>query len=376
MRSMAVSSRPIAWLGEKKLSRVMLVFGVVLLLSIVLGTFSYLLVQDLMTMGTYPPGVNVIGVDVSGLTKAEAFDLCNSELEEIINKPVSLNIDNEKYQITPDEIGLKLELGDMIDQVYEKAWSVNIFERMGRRFINKPKEIDAAIAVQSDGKKVEQFVDTALNMINRPPHDTYIDVTSGIPVIVPAKEGRYADRNQLLDQTLKALGTADREVQVDVARSPAAITDEVWGQFIVISLAEHTLTLYNREQPLVQYGVACGSPSYPTPAGIWKIVGKQRNPSWINPGTAWASTMPPYIAPGPGNPLGTRALPLNASGVLIHGTSSDWSIGRSASHGCIRMHMKDVEALFELVEAETPVYIIKAAGNPGFDVTKKPFWQK
>lgn len=373
---MAVSSRPIAWLGEKKLSRVMLVFGVVLLLAIVLGTFSYLLVQDLMTMGTYPPGVNVLGVDVSGLTRAEAFDMCNRELAEIINKPVSLNIDNEKYQITPEEISLKLELGDMVDQAYESAWSVNIFERMARRFINKPREIDAAIAVQSDGEKVEHFVDSALNMINRPPHDTYIDVTSGVPVIVPAKEGRYADRNQLLEETLKALGTADREVQVEVARTPAAITDEVWGKFIVISLADHTLTLYNREEPLAQFGVACGSPSFPTPAGIWKIVGKQRNPSWINPGSAWAATMPPYIAPGPGNPLGTRALPLNASGVLIHGTSSDWSIGRSASHGCIRMHMRDIEALFEMVEPETPVYIIKAAGNPGFDVTKKPFWQK
>jgi lipoprotein-anchoring transpeptidase ErfK/SrfK len=64
------------------------------------------------------------------------------------------------------------------------------------------------------------------------------------------------------------------------------------------------------------------------------------------------------------------------SGVLIHGTPSPWSIGQSVSHSCVRMYMKDVEQLFEMVEANIPVYVIKAAGNPGFDVTKKPFWQK
>lgn len=354
----------------------MLIIGAVLLCAIVIGTFSYLLVQDIMTMGTFPPGVNILGVDVTGLTKAEAVEACNRELTEVIHKPVSLNIDNESYQITPEEIGLKLEIKDMVDQAYGDAWSVNIFERMGRRFINKPKEIDASIAVESDAQKVEQFVDSALGMINRPPHDTYVDVTSGVPVIVPAKDGRSTDKNQLLDETMQALGTADRTVNVEAARTPAEVTDEIWGQLIVINLAEHKLTLYNREQPVAEFGIACGSSAYPTPHGIWKIIGKQRNPSWSNPGTAWAKSMPPYIPPGPGNPLGTRALPLNASGVLIHGTTSDWSIGRSASHGCIRMHRWDVEQLFEMVEVNTPVYIIKAAGNPGFDVTKEPFWKK
>ena len=76
------------------------------------------------------------------------------------------------------------------------------------------------------------------------------------------------------------------------------------------------------------------------------------------------------------NPLGTRAMPLNASGVLIHGTPSPWSVGQSVSHGCVRMYMKDVEQLFDMVEVNTPVYAIRSSGDAGFDVTKKPFWQK
>jgi lipoprotein-anchoring transpeptidase ErfK/SrfK len=86
--------------------------------------------------------------------------------------------------------------------------------------------------------------------------------------------------------------------------------------------------------------------------------------------------MPDTIGPGYSNPLGVRAMPLNASGVLIHGTSNDGSIGTSASHGCIRMHMPDVIKLFDMVEIGTPVYIIQSAGNPGFNVAQTPTWRK
>jgi len=63
------------------------------------------------------------------------------------------------------------------------------------------------------------------------------------------------------------------------------------------------------------------------------------------------------IAPGPGNPLGTRAIYLNAPGIRIHGTYSSSSIGTYASHGCIRMYIADSEELFDLVDTGTRVII-------------------
>jgi lipoprotein-anchoring transpeptidase ErfK/SrfK len=63
------------------------------------------------------------------------------------------------------------------------------------------------------------------------------------------------------------------------------------------------------------------------------------------------------IAPGPGNPLGTRAIYLNAPGIRIHGTYSTSSIGTYASHGCIRMYIEDSEELFELVDMGARVII-------------------
>ena len=66
------------------------------------------------------------------------------------------------------------------------------------------------------------------------------------------------------------------------------------------------------------------------------------------------------IPPGPGNPLGTRWMGISSPYVGIHGTPDAASIGYSASHGCIRMLIPQVEWLFEQVEVGTPVFIVRA----------------
>ncbi|MBK5092512.1 MAG: L,D-transpeptidase/peptidoglycan binding protein [Actinobacteria bacterium] len=376
MRSVGIASRSAGWLGEKKLSRILLLLGGAILVVAVVGIFLFLLIQDMVAFGTFPRSISIVGVDVSGLSKTEALEKCRTDLAELANRPLSLKVDEDNYQASPQEIGLKLEYQTMVDEAYREAWNVNVFERMARRFINRPKTINVSLMAVTDDAKVNDFVNRALGSINRTPQDAYVDVTNGTAVIVPAKDGRQADQNQLLADTKEALGTPERTVNVQATMTPAAVNDSAFGRLLIINLSAHTISLYERDKLLAQYPVACGSPKFPTPIGQWKVILKERNPAWRNPGSAWAKSMPPYIPPGPGNPLGTRALTTNAGGILIHGTPSPWSVGRSVSHGCVRMYMKDVEQLFEMVEVNAPVYIIRAAGDPGFDVTKKPFWQK
>ena len=81
-----------------------------------------------------------------------------------------------------------------------------------------------------------------------------------------------------------------------------------------------------------------------------------KDPTWIPPDSPWAKGLEPIPA-GPGNPLGTRWIGTSAPGVGIHGTPSDWSIGTHASHGCIRMHIWQVEQLYEYVKVGMPVII-------------------
>ena len=71
--------------------------------------------------------------------------------------------------------------------------------------------------------------------------------------------------------------------------------------------------------------------------------------------------MPAMIPPGPGNPLGTRALNWSADGIRFHGTEATYSLGYNASHGCVRMSMPAVEFLYDLVEVGTPIVSVIAS---------------
>lgn len=125
------------------------------------------------------------------------------------------------------------------------------------------------------------------------------------------------------------------------ARAEQALADS--AQRIVISIPDRKLALFERGKLLRIYDVAVGKPATPSPVGLHKVVCKIENPTWYGP----RKTVPA----GRANPLGTRWLGLSAKGYGIHGTNSPASIGKAASHGCVRMRNKDVEELFSLVRA-------------------------
>ncbi len=114
---------------------------------------------------------------------------------------------------------------------------------------------------------------------------------------------------------------------------------------IVVDLSQLRLFLYQGDKLLRSYPVAAGQPAYPTPTGSYRVVSKVMNPTWYPPNSDWAKDAEP-IPPGVANPLGTRWIGTTAPGVGVHGTPDDASIGSYASHGCIRMHIPDVERLF------------------------------
>ena len=137
------------------------------------------------------------------------------------------------------------------------------------------------------------------------------------------------------------------------------VTRKNIGKAIIVTLSHYTVRLYNDGKLEKKYKCAIGQPGFPTPTGKWKVTGKKKNPSWGNPGSDWAKNMPNYIAPGPSNPLGTRAIYLSAPGIRFHGTYKWWSIGHAASHGCMRMKRKDVEDFYPRVPVGTTVWIVK-----------------
>lgn len=376
MTATSATYRSVVWLGMKT-SRVVLVLGSVFLILLLAGLLPFLLAADISAFGRFPQGVRVGGVCVGKLNKREAVAKCREELAVLAAKPLKLKIDDEVYSITPAEIGLGMDYRRMVDEAYNRAWNVNIIERMARRFLNRPAAMNLPILVTCDRKKVSVFVKRAMGSINRSPRNAYIDISTGKAVIVPALDGREADFDQVLAGTMRALDTRNRTVNVPlVKRTPPKVKEVTVRKFILANLGEHTLSLYDRDALLAKYPIACGSKEWPTAIGEWAVVKAEKNPTWYNRGSTWADNMPDSIPPGPGNPLGTRAITINGGGVLIHGTTDTGSIGYSVSHGCIRMYIGDVEALFNHLYIGMPVYIIKRSGEPGFDSSKKPFWKK
>jgi lipoprotein-anchoring transpeptidase ErfK/SrfK len=164
----------------------------------------------------------------------------------------------------------------------------------------------------------------------------------------------------------KLTGVYDKQTQQMVARyqrraelQPSGVftkrTRENFIGRIVIDISQFKLRLIRDGKVVKTYKVAVGQPAYPTPTGNYVVVNKQADPTWTPPPDSdWAKGLGP-IPPGPGNPLGTRWIGTSAPLVGIHGTYAPSSIGTRASHGCIRMHIKDVEELFEQVAVGMPV---------------------
>jgi L,D-transpeptidase ErfK/SrfK len=118
---------------------------------------------------------------------------------------------------------------------------------------------------------------------------------------------------------------------------------------IVVSIPDRKMVVMEGDRAIRIYNVAVGKPSTPSPQGEFRIINRIPNPAWYQPGKV--------VAPGKGNPLGTRWMGLSVLGYGIHGTNAPNSIGKAASHGCIRMRAADLEDLFELVSVGVVVEI-------------------
>jgi lipoprotein-anchoring transpeptidase ErfK/SrfK len=131
-----------------------------------------------------------------------------------------------------------------------------------------------------------------------------------------------------------------------------------YGTVITVSKGEFKLRLFKHLKLRRTFPVAVGQPAYPTPEGRFHIQDKQIDPVWSVPNSPWAGELGGTTVAGgsAANPLKARWMGI-ANGVGIHGTGEDWSIGSAASHGCVRMHVWDVKALYPLVPVGTTVLI-------------------
>lgn len=132
---------------------------------------------------------------------------------------------------------------------------------------------------------------------------------------------------------------------------------------IIINTIERRLYLVMANGKARRYGVGVGKPGFEW-AGTHKVTRKAEWPSWRPPvemiarEKAKGRNIPAYMAGGPNNPLGSRAMYLGSTLYRIHGSNQPWSIGKAVSSGCIRMRNQDAIDLYERVKIGTKVVVI------------------
>ncbi len=128
---------------------------------------------------------------------------------------------------------------------------------------------------------------------------------------------------------------------------------------IVIDTPNRFLYLVGPGGTALRYGIGVGRPGFEW-AGVKSVTRKAEWPSWTPPSEMLKRRpdLPRFMAGGPDNPLGARALYLGSSLYRIHGTNEPSTIGQAVSSGCIRMRNEDVTDLYERVRVGSKVVVI------------------
>jgi lipoprotein-anchoring transpeptidase ErfK/SrfK len=135
-------------------------------------------------------------------------------------------------------------------------------------------------------------------------------------------------------------------------------TNEALGT-IIIDTGNTVLYYVTGPGRAIRYGVGVGREGF-TWSGVQTITNKAEWPDWHPPAQMIARQpyLPRFMAGGPGNPLGARAMYLGSSEYRIHGTNDPSTIGKFVSSGCIRLTNEDVTDLFDRVGVGTKVVVL------------------
>jgi lipoprotein-anchoring transpeptidase ErfK/SrfK len=296
--------------------------------------------------GVIAAGVRIGGVDVSGQTAAQARLTVLGQVVAARLRPMLVTFRGRRFAIDPRAAGYSAEVD------YAVAGALNF----GRTQGVPPEGVDVPLRESVNHARVRALLTARAARLAVPAADAALSFSGGKPRVRKARIGARVDlagAERLVSTAL--LSRRFASYALPAVRVLPAVTSI--GSIVVIDRGSFRLHLYRGATEVRSYGVAVGQPAFPTPTGRYQIIMMQRNPTWFPPSSPWAAGLGP-VPPGPGNPLGTRWMGTSAPGIGIHGTPADSSIGTRASHGCIRMHIRDAEDLYSRVRIGTPVVIV------------------
>jgi lipoprotein-anchoring transpeptidase ErfK/SrfK len=330
-----------------------------LLLAIVGAAWAY----DSSKKDQIAKGVTAGGIDIGGMSKAEARRVLHEKLAKPLTEPLIVKYGHRKFTLSAARAHLTTDIDGMVQEAIDKSRGGNIISRSFRGITGGSVDANVPSRVQFDEGAVRALVRRVKSKVDRQPQDATVQPNSSGLNTVPAKLG-VAIRGRQLTRDVKAVLVRPDGNRTVIAQGkitkPKVTTDELaskYPSFIIVDRGSFKLRFFKNLKPAHTYPIAVGMQGLETPAGLYHIQDKQVNPSWHVPNSAWAGDLAgKVIPPGPQDPIKARWMGFNG-GAGIHGTDVLGSLGSAASHGCVRMAIPDVEALYDQVDVGTPVFV-------------------
>jgi lipoprotein-anchoring transpeptidase ErfK/SrfK len=314
---------------------------------------------------TIAKGVKIAGIDVGGMSTKTAAEKVRSDLRARLQQPIVVAYGKRRFTLHPSTARVDYDIQATVDEAINRSREGNIIGRSWRSITGGSVNADLAPKVRYSRQVVNRFVEGVGNELNRAPQDATLNYSASGLERVPGRAGLSVNTSQLRNGVLFDIENQRYEgVLRPVAKRtrPKVTTSQLarrYPRVIIINRSDFTLTLYKNLKHFKSYGIAVGQAGLESPPGLHSVTDKTVDPTWYVPQAAWAGSLAGQVIPGgaPDNPLKARWIGFYP-GDGIHGTADDASIGSAASHGCIRMHVPDVEDLYPRVQLGDPVYVI------------------
>jgi len=335
---------------------------VALLTAGAVGAYAY----DSSRQDVIAHGVSVGGVDLGGMRPAQARAALEDSVGEPLSRPVRVRVAraDRTFKLSARRARVRADVPGMVADALGKSREGNLLTRTARSLAGGALETELPARVTYSRQAVSGLVRYMRAEVDRPARDAHVSFAASSLNKVPAQRGMELRTRGLERRIRRALvrPSANRLVRARArVVQPSVTSSQLAARYptvITVDRGGHRLRLFKRLKEAGSYPIAVGQAGLETPAGLYSIQNKAVNPAWHVPNSDWAGDLAGKVIPGgrADNPLKARWMGIYA-GAGIHGTSETGSLGTNASHGCIRMSIPEVTALYKRVEVGTPVYI-------------------
>ncbi|HEY8764595.1 MAG TPA: L,D-transpeptidase family protein [Solirubrobacteraceae bacterium] len=337
--------------------------AVALTIVCLLGGSAAVLAYDSSQRDRIARGITIGGVDVGGLSSAQARARLQAAIGPRLHRQLVLRYGARRFVLSAAAARVRLDFGGAVDQALSRSRADDLVVRVVRSLTRGAVHEGFEPQLRFSSGAVARFTAGIARAIDQPARSASVSFTGSAVAAVAARRGLAVNSGQLQNRIRAALGdaSAPSTLRVPVAKTTPKVSTQTlavrYPTIITVDRSAFTLRLWKRLRLVRSYRIAVGMAGLETPAGLYHVQDKQVDPSWHVPNSAWAGSLAGQtIPPGPADPLKARWMGIY-NGAGIHGTDAIDSLGSAASHGCIRMAIPDVIELYSQTPLGTPVYI-------------------